>query len=323
MYNTQSSTMNILTWFTLYSIFLLTLLHPTTSFSTIGTITSRKTKMQPQRTQSTFVSKQTHHSKIVVTNYLTNSPSEPDPPKEQKAILDWLTGPQSRRALLISSSLALTQFYFAQAYAPSNFKRIPTQFIAALGDPNASSGSNANDWGLWTVDPGPRGVFLDDYPNQFQKIKKKVDSDGESHDQWIAPAGWTFSNRDWWLEEHGLIMEAPTFPVPPGKYLVTGGRSTTTTLTIEPPDSATGEQRWKLGEDDDFTKPKLYDVTHLPCRSARYSPISTIKDGKISQGSPATANKKDFPVRPGAPMPNVSGCNKLDYAVIFLIGKAV
>ena len=25
----------------------------------------------------------------------------------------------------------------------------------------------------------------------------------------VAPAGWTFDAEDWWLEEHGLIMEAP------------------------------------------------------------------------------------------------------------------
>ena len=40
------------------------------------------------------------------------------------------------------------------------FKRIPTQFIAALGDPLARSGDGAEQWGLWTVDPGPRGVRL-------------------------------------------------------------------------------------------------------------------------------------------------------------------
>jgi len=43
------------------------------------------------------------------------------------------------------------------------FKHIRTQFIAALGDPDASAGSGAQSWGLWRRDPGPRGVWLDHY----------------------------------------------------------------------------------------------------------------------------------------------------------------
>ena len=44
------------------------------------------------------------------------------------------------------------------------FKRLsPIQFIAALDDPAASSGTGADKWGLWREDPGPRGVFLRDY----------------------------------------------------------------------------------------------------------------------------------------------------------------
>jgi len=234
------------------------------------------------------------------TLQMTSSPDSNEKKDKGKNFLSVFNTKFSRRALFISTSLAWTQFYFAQAYAPADFKRVPTQFIAALGDPDAKSGSNAKDWGLWTVDPGPRGVFLDQYKKQL------VDRNG------VAPAGWKFDEKDWWLEEHGLIMEAPTFPVPAGKYLVTGGRRVTTTLTIEAPDKVTGEQRWKLDEG------KLFDVTHLPCRSARYHPKV---DGE--KGSPSTANKSDFPVTPGAEMPNVKGCDKLDYAVIFLIGKAV
>ena len=37
-----------------------------------------------------------------------------------------------------------------------------------------------------------------------------------------APAGWSWDKNDWWLEEHGLIMEKPDFPVPAGRYVVTG-----------------------------------------------------------------------------------------------------
>jgi len=142
-------------------------------------------------------------------------------------------------------------------------------------------------------DPGPRGVWLSDYDKVFNP---------KNNEKGIAPAGWTFKSEDWWLEEHGLIMEAPQFPMPPGKYLVTGGRSTTTVLTVGDNGS------WKLDEGT------LFDVTHLPCRSARYRPTNG--------GSPATANRADFPVKPGAEMPAVSGCDKQDYAVLFVIGVA-
>ena len=56
--------------------------------------------------------------------------------------------------------------------------------------------------------------------------------------------------------------------------------------------------RWEL------SKGSLYDVTHLPCRSARYTPAPG------ADGSPATARRSDFPVSPGAEMPAVAGCNK-------------
>jgi hypothetical protein len=198
------------------------------------------------------------------------------------------------RSLFISTALAgLTNLGLAVA-APPGYKRIPTQFIAALGDPQTNTGMNAGDWGLWTVDPGPRGVYLRDY-------EKYINSkDGK------APAGWKFDKEDWWLEEHGLIMEAPDFPLASGKYLVTGGRLVTTVLEID------DKGNWKL------EKGSLYDVTHLPCRSARYTPgLGNVE----KQGSPLTAKQSDFPVTPGAEMPKVEGCEKLDYAVLFVIGK--
>ena len=179
------------------------------------------------------------------------------------------------------------------------FQRISTQFIAALGDPNASSGSGAHLWGLWRVDPGPRGVML----SGFDRLK---DAGG------IAPAGWTFDETDWWLEEHGLIMEPPVFPVPAGRYLVTGDREVTTVLTIYPAGSD-GNSRWELAD-----RATLYDITHLPCRAARY----TSPAGKGSC-SPANAQRTAFPVAPGAAMPRVEGCAKQDYAVVFVIGISV
>jgi hypothetical protein len=127
----------------------------------------------------------------------------------------------------------------------------------------------------------------------------------------IAPAQWKFDSTDWWVEEHGLIMEKPDFPVPSGKYLVTGDREVTTVLTIHPRDKD-GNQRWELGDGA-----KLYDVTHLACRSARYTPVTS------NSCSPANARKTAFPVSPGATMPSVEGCNKQDYAVLIVIGVAV
>ena len=99
---------------------------------------------------------------------------------------------------------ALGQPAHAAGKAQVKFKRIPTQFIAALSDPRATSGSNAQSWGLWREDPGPRGVRLDRYP--------QLKAAG------TAPAQWKFDDTDWWLEEHGLIMERPDFPLPAGRY---------------------------------------------------------------------------------------------------------
>jgi hypothetical protein len=130
----------------------------------------------------------------------------------------------------------------------------------------------------------------------------------------VAPAGWTFDPNDWWLEEHGIIMEAPRFPVSPGRYLVTGGRSVTTGLTIYE------DGRWKLDNNDSSKATTLYDVTHLPCRSARYRPSNT---DAAAECSPRNADPSQFPVRPGAPMPPVPGYSKQDYAVLFVVGKAI
>ena len=173
------------------------------------------------------------------------------------------------------------------------FQRIPTQFIAALGNPDANAGNGAQSWGLWPIDPGPRGVWL----THFEQLQAAGG---------IAPAGWRFDATDWWLEEHGLIMEPPVFPVPPGKYVVTGDREVTTVLTIHPVDG-NGDSRWALGD-----QATLYDVTHLPCRAARYR--------TTAEGSPANVPRSAFPVAPGAAMPPVAGCEKQDYAVVFVIG---
>lgn len=223
-----------------------------------------------------------------------NSPSPDDSEEKTKMPL----GKQLGRSLFISSSLALVTNLGLAVAAPPGFKRIPTQFIAALpavptDTTKIKSGDNAATWGLWEKDPGPRGVFLKD----FEKSLKSRNN--------VAPVGWKFDPNDWWLEEHGLIMESPKFPLEAGRYLVTGGRLVTTVLTVEP------DGKWKLDNGS------LYDVTHLPCRSARYTPAG---DSSVV-GGPLTANQKDFPVTPGAEMPKVNGCEKVDYSVLFVIGK--
>jgi hypothetical protein len=177
----------------------------------------------------------------------------------------------------------------------SKFKRIEPQFIAALGDPAATSGNGAQAWGFWNQDPGPRACKLDHY--------SQLKGTG------VAPAQWKFDASDWWLEEHGLIMEKPTFPLPAGKYLVTGDRKVTTVLTVHPKDK-NGNQRWELA-----AGATLYDVTHLVCRSARYTPMAA------NTCSPANAPTKSFAGNPGAAMPAVNGGQKQDYAVLIVIGR--
>jgi hypothetical protein len=207
--------------------------------------------------------------------------------------------------LLLLGSFMLSSFNLKRSQADAagggrtKFQRISTQFIAALGDPRATSGTGAQSWGLWPLDPGPRGVELKNY----QQLK---DAGG------IAPARWKFDVADWWLEEHGLMMEQPTFPLPPGKYMVTGARDVTAVLTIHPSDRD-GNRRWELEKGA-----TLYDVTHLACRSARYIPAAV--GGSCS---PTNVQKSAFPVAPGGAMPPVEGCTKQDYAVLIVVAVGV
>jgi hypothetical protein len=187
----------------------------------------------------------------------------------------------------------------AEAEGPIKIMRVPTQYIAALGDPQATSGEGAETWGLWRRDPGPRGVWL-------QHFRHLQAAGG------VAPAEWVFDRNDWWLDENGLLMEKPEFPLPPGRYVVTGDREAVTMLTVHPEDDS-GKRRWELANGV-----KLHDVTHLPCRSARYTPAVS-----SPQCTPASAPLDAFKVKPGADMPSVEGCHKQDYAVLFIIGMAV
>ena len=199
--------------------------------------------------------------------------------------------------LLMTIALQMPVAYAAEGYQPQ-FKRVPTQYIAALGDPDATSGNNAQTWGLWTLDPGPRGVPL----KSFEQLQAAGG---------LAPAKWQFDSQDWWLEENGRIMEPPQFPLPPGKYIVTGYREKSAVLTVHPSDED-GNRRWELNRDAN-----LYDVTHLGCRSARYTPAA----GENSC-SPARASSSDFRVSAGDPMPPVPGCSKQDYHVLVVVAVA-
>ena len=206
--------------------------------------------------------------------------------------------PSVSRRFLATGALMLAaglQSVYASGADLSKFRRIEPQYIAALGDPRATSGTGAQSWGLWSQDPGPRGCKLDRYP--------ELKATG------VAPSQWKFDAKDWWLEEHGLIMEKPTFPLPPGQYLVTGDRTVTAVLTIHPKDK-NGNQRWELG--DGAT---IYDVTHLGCRSARYTPMAS-----HDSCSPEDARKTGYPIVPGVAMPDVKGCHKQDYAVLIVVG---
>merc|ERR1711988_1764242 len=114
--------------------------------------------------------------------------------------------------------------------------------------------------------------------------------------------GWKFDSADWWLEEHGLIMQQPVIPLPAGKYSVTGGRSVTAILTVK------SDSTWSL--DGGAT---IGDVTHGPCRSARYTP----KSG-VAGCSPKNMDPSAFPVAPGGTMPTIEGCDKQDYRVLIV-----
>ena len=107
----------------------------------------------------------------------------------RRATLSWIPP-------LLAAALTTATAVSADEQKPT-FRRPPlTQFIAALGDPQASSGTGAQTWGLWVDDPGPRGVRLSAFDSKLVQT-------GGKH------AGWQFDKNDWWLEEHGLIMPAP------------------------------------------------------------------------------------------------------------------
>ena len=200
-------------------------------------------------------------------------------------------------ALGLGLGLLLLLFaWTVQALEEPRFRPIKPMFIAALGDADAVAGTGAEQWGLWKTDPGPRGVWLRYFP-LLQAVGGR------------APTGWKLDIDKWWLDENGLLMEEPDFPLPAGQYLVTGEREAITMLTVHAKD-AKGVQRWELARDI-----ALGEVTHLPCRSALYTPVVAGADC-----SPANAPRSAFKVAPGAEMPAITGCAKQDYRVLIVVG---
>ena len=205
----------------------------------------------------------------------------------------------TRRQWLVSSLGVFATAIGLPLFAQTKIRRVQPQYIATLAPGNAMSGTGAETWGLWRIDPGPIGVWL-----RFYQLLQKAGN--------IAPAGWRFDINDWWLDENGLIMKAPEFPMPAGKYYVTNGEDQISLLTVEQPDNE-GKQAWSLSDDK-----TIADVTHGPCRSARYTPT-----GASSTCSPKNASLEVFPLKPGESPPLVSGCDRKEYAVLIIFGLPV
>ena len=204
-----------------------------------------------------------------------------------------------RRKWLMSSRGLFASTIAPSVFAQKLYRRIPLQYIACLASEGEKSGMDASSWGLWEIDPGPIGIWLRAY-HLLQKAGN------------LAPDGWRFDIDDWWLDENGLIMKAPTFPMPAGQYYVTNGEEHISVLSVEKPDKD-GKQAWSLSRDK-----TIGNVTHGPCRSARYTP-----EGDSGTCSPKDADRTVFPLKPGEAPPPVTGCDRKKYAVLIVFGVPV
>jgi len=97
-----------------------------------------------------------------------------------------------------------------------------------------------------------------------------------------------------------------------GKYYVTNGEEHISLLTVEKPD-VDGIQAWSLSDGKNIA-----NVTHGPCRSARYTP-----EGVTGTCSPKDADRKVFPLKPGESPPPVTGCIRDEYAVLIIFALPV
>ena len=178
------------------------------------------------------------------------------------------------------------------------YQRTPTQYIAALADPSATSGNNAETWGWWSRDPGPFGVPLS-YYDRIQQMGGR------------GPGGWGFDLDDWWLDENGILMEPPEFPMPAGAFYVTNGEGSYALLTVSDADDG-GHKAWSLN------RLNIGGVTHGPCRAGRYSPV-----GATGTCAPDIIDQAIFPLPLGAEPPAVRGCNMVEYEVLIIFGVPV
>ena len=93
----------------------------------------------------------------------------------------------NRHLLPLATALLV---FLAPASAETKFKPVRTQFLAALGDPQSTSGVNADTWGLWQVDPGPRGVRLSNFP-------LLVANGGVAPSEWIFEKSKLVAGGEW------------------------------------------------------------------------------------------------------------------------------
>ena len=66
----------------------------------------------------------------------------------------------NRRQWLVSSLGLIATALSSPLFAQTQIRRIAPQYIATLAPSGAKSGTGAQTWGLWRVDPGPIGVWL-------------------------------------------------------------------------------------------------------------------------------------------------------------------
>ena len=107
-----------------------------------------------------------------------------------------------RRSMLVAAATGVTgALWTLSAFSAdgdkSKFRRSPTQYIAALGDPGANSGTGAQTWGgnanftlgpQTQVGPPPDDVQQDDRGQHARQPKEQVRPDVQPHQTVRPPA---------------------------------------------------------------------------------------------------------------------------------------